>query len=155
MAVTVTDILNQWDQIGVFSYVIPFLLMFAVIFAILQKTKILTGSDQENKGLLAIISISISLLALQFDLVPAFFGIIFPHFGVGLSIFLVLLILLGFFYDGSKITNEEIFGHQVQKLENLKEIQPCLLLLANQFSEDMKCDNNLKNMDTLNLWSYY
>ena len=101
MAVTVTDILNQWDQIGVFSYVIPFLLMFAVIFAILQKTKILTGSDQENKGLLAIISISISLLALQFDLVPAFFGIIFPHFGVGLSIFLVLLILLGFFYDGS------------------------------------------------------
>ena len=62
---------------------------------------------------------------------------------------------LGFFLDGSKITNKEIFGHQVQKLENLKEIQPCLLLLANQFSEDMKCDNNLKNMDTLNLWSYY
>jgi len=62
---------------------------------------------------------------------------------------------IGFFYDGPKATNKEIFGHQVQKLENLKEIQPCLLLLANKFSEDMKCDNNLKNLDTLNLWSYY
>ena len=62
---------------------------------------------------------------------------------------------VGFFYDGSKITNEEIFGHQVQKLENLKEMQPCLLLLTNQFSEDMKCANNLNNLDTLNLWSYY
>jgi len=100
MAVTVTDVLNQWNQIGVFSYVIPFLLMFAVIFAILQKTKILTG-DSENKGLLAIISIAISLLALQFDIVSIFFATIFPRFGVGLSIFLVLLILLGFFYDGT------------------------------------------------------
>lgn len=62
---------------------------------------------------------------------------------------------IGFFHDGSKTTNEEIFGHQVQKLENLKEMQPCLLLLTNQFSEDMKCDNNLENVDTLNLWSYY
>jgi len=62
---------------------------------------------------------------------------------------------IGFFYDDSKITNEEIFGHQVQKLENLKEMQPCLLLLANQFSEETKCDNDLKNVDTLNLWSYY
>ena len=100
MAVTVTDILNQWNQIGVFSYVIPFLLIFAVIFAILQKTKILTG-EHENKGLLAIISIAVSLLALQFDMVSIFFAVIFPRFGIGLSIFLVLLILLGFFYDGT------------------------------------------------------
>ena len=62
---------------------------------------------------------------------------------------------IGFFHDSSRITNEEIYGHQVQKLENLKEMQPCLLLLTNQFSEDMKCANNLNNLDTLNLWSYY
>lgn len=62
---------------------------------------------------------------------------------------------IGFFHDSSKTTTEEIFGHQVQKLENLKEMKPCLLLLTNKLSEDMECDNDIKNVNTLNLWSYY
>ena len=56
---------------------------------------------------------------------------------------------VGFFLDGSKITNEEIFGHQVQKLESLKKMQPCLLLITDDVSED------IKNIDTLNLLNYY
>jgi len=35
---------------------------------------------------------------------------------------------IGFFLEGSKITNKKIFSHQVQKLEVLKEMQPYLLL---------------------------
>jgi DNA-binding Lrp family transcriptional regulator len=62
---------------------------------------------------------------------------------------------IGFFLDGSKITNEEIFGHQVQKLESLKEVQPCLLLLTNESPVDMKCDNSIENVYTLNLLNYY
>ena len=62
---------------------------------------------------------------------------------------------IGFFSEGSKQTNEEIFGHEVQKLKNLKEMQPCLLLLTDEFSVDMKCDNNIKNVDTLDLLNYY
>lgn len=62
---------------------------------------------------------------------------------------------IGFFLDGSKITNEEIFGHQVQELENLKEMQPCLLLLTNEFPVDEICDKNANNIDTLNLLNYY
>jgi hypothetical protein len=58
---------------------------------------------------------------------------------------------IGFFLDGSKITNEEVFGHQVQKLESLKEMQPCLLLLADEFFVDNICDKGLNNVDTLNL----
>jgi len=84
----------MWNQMEVFSYVIPFLLIFAVVFAILKKTKIL-GDD--NGGILAIISVSIGLLSLQLDFVSEFFMIIFPRFGIGLSIFLVLLIFIGFF----------------------------------------------------------
>jgi hypothetical protein len=98
MVVSITDVLNTWDSMGVFDYVIPFLLIFAVVFAILQKTKILTGSDGENNGVLAIISVAVGLLSLQFDFVSEFYKNIFPKFGVGLSIFLVLLIFLGFFY---------------------------------------------------------
>lgn len=62
---------------------------------------------------------------------------------------------IGFFLDGSKIINEKIFGHQVQKLESLKEMQPCLLLLTDKFSVDKICDKGLNNVDTLNLLNYY
>jgi hypothetical protein len=62
---------------------------------------------------------------------------------------------IGFFLDGSKITNEGIFGHKVQKLEFLKEVQPCLLLLTVEFSMDKICDKGLNNVDTLNLLNYY
>lgn len=94
MVATITDVLNVWNDIGVFSYVIPFLLIFAVVFAILKKTNIL---GNENDGILAIISVSIGLLSLQFDFVSEFYAIIFPRFGIGLSIFLVLIIFIGFF----------------------------------------------------------
>ena len=91
MAVSVTDMLNYWNAIGVFSYVIPFLLIFAVVFAILKKVEIL-GS---NKGVHAIVGASIGLLALQFDVVPIFFANIFPKFGVFLAVVLALLLLMG------------------------------------------------------------
>jgi hypothetical protein len=102
MVTTITDVLNIWNDIGVFSYVIPFLLIFAVVFAILKKTGILGGDG--DKGILAIISAAIGLLALQFDLVSEFYAVIFPRFGIGLSIFLVLIIMIGFFFPGADQT---------------------------------------------------
>ena len=97
MVMTVTEVLNIWNEMGVFSYVIPFLLIFAVVFAILDKTKMLG----ENKAIVSIISVAIGLLALQFDFVSEFFAVIFPRFGVGLAIFLAVVIFLGFFYPES------------------------------------------------------
>jgi len=90
---TITDVLNYWNYVGVFSYVIPFLLIFAVVFAILDKSGILGNS---NKAINTIVAASIGLLALQFELVPIFFSNIFPKMGVGLAAILVLLIFLGF-----------------------------------------------------------
>ena len=95
MVASITDVLNLWAEMGVFSYVIPFLLIFAVVFAILKKTEIL-GKD--SNAINSIIAIAIGLLALLNDHVPIFFENIFPKFGIGLSVFLVLIILLGFFY---------------------------------------------------------
>ncbi len=97
---TITDVLNQWAELGVFAYVLPFLMIFAVIYGILSKTKILGG----NKGVDATISLAIGLLALQFDYVPNFFASIFPYTGIGLAVLLVALILAGMF-----IQEEEAF----------------------------------------------
>jgi hypothetical protein len=98
MVTTITEVLNIWNDIGVFSYMIPFLLIFAVVFAILDKTKMFSTQGKDNRGIISIIAVSIGLLSLQFDFVSEFFAVIFPRFGVGLSLFLVVLIFLGFFY---------------------------------------------------------
>ena len=62
---------------------------------------------------------------------------------------------LGFFLEDPKDTNEGILNHEVQTLEALKEMQPCLLLLTDKFSVDKICDRDLNNIDTLNLLNYY
>ena len=92
---TVGNLLAYWEQAGVFSYVLPFLLIFSVVFGILMKIKVLG----DNKALNAVIAGVVGLLALQFDLVPIFFSEIFPRVGVALSILLALIILVGLFFD--------------------------------------------------------
>lgn len=87
------DLLNQLEAWGFFSYMLPFLLIFAVIYAILTNINIF----KENKGAAAIVGIAIGLLSLQFNVVPDFFSAIFPNLGVGLSILLAALVLAGVF----------------------------------------------------------
>ena len=91
---TIGNLLFQWEQAGVFAYILPFLLIFAVVFGILAKTKIF-----DNKGLNAIIALAIGILALQFNFVSVFFSEIFPRLGIALSIILVVLIILGLFIN--------------------------------------------------------
>jgi hypothetical protein len=95
MVTTIAEVLNIWNDLGIFSYVFPALLIFAVVFAILDKSKILG----DNRPVQAIVSISIALMSLMFDFVPTFFATIFPRFGIVLSIFLVLVLLGGMFYN--------------------------------------------------------
>ena len=90
---SIGNLLLSWEQAGFFSYVLPFLLIFAIVFGILTKVKVFP----DNKGLNAVISIVVGLLALQFDFVPIFFAEIFPRLGVGLSVILALFILVGLF----------------------------------------------------------
>jgi hypothetical protein len=70
------------------------------VFAILEKTQILGNSSTNKnvKGINAVIAIAIGLLALLNNYVATFFATLFPRFGVVLAVFVVLLILIGFFY---------------------------------------------------------
>jgi len=99
MVDSITDILVVWEELGIFYYALPFLLIFALVFAILQKIKI-TG--KENRPIDAVIALTIGLLALQFDEVPIFFQTIFPKVGIGLAVLLVALILMGLFVDAKR-----------------------------------------------------
>lgn len=92
------DALNNLASLGFFTYALPFLLIFALVFGILTRM----GLFKENKGVVAIISIAVGLMALSVPTVPEFFSQIFPSMGIGLTILLVVLILVGLFSDPTK-----------------------------------------------------
>ena len=88
---SIGDVLNRWADFGVFAYVLPFLMVFALVYGILSKSNIIG----ENKGVNATIALAFGLLALQFDYVSGFYASIFPYAGMGLAVLLIALILLG------------------------------------------------------------
>ena len=89
------ELLAYMEQVGFFAYVLPFLLIFALVFGILTRTQIF----KNNKAINGVIAFVIGLLALQFNFVPVFFSEIFPRLGIGLAVILALLILAGLFFD--------------------------------------------------------
>lgn len=94
------NILNIWEQAGIFSYAIPFLLIFALVFGILSRMNLFKKSDgKPNTTISAIIALAVALMALQFPSVPMFFAELFPALGIGLAIILVVLIISGLFID--------------------------------------------------------
>jgi len=97
---TVGNVLAQWEAMGVFSHLLPFLLLFALVFGLLMRIKIFTqGSDgkEPNKAINAIIALSVALMSLQFNFVSLFFAELFPRVGIALSIILVILVVGGLF----------------------------------------------------------
>ena len=88
---SIGDVLNSWADMGVFAYVLPFLMIFALVYGILSKSKLLG----ENRGVNATIALAFGLLALQFDYVSGFYASIFPYAGMGLGVLLIAMILGG------------------------------------------------------------
>lgn len=87
------ELFGQWQSVGIFDFLLPTLLIFAVIFGILTTTNIL-GSQ---KGISFLIAASIALLAMQYPMVSNFFSVIFPNIGIALAIILGVIILVGIF----------------------------------------------------------
>jgi hypothetical protein len=87
------NMFEVWHQMGFFSYIIPFLLIFAFMFGILLKLNLF----KDNKVINAIISLAVGLIAIQVPIVSKFFSVIFPNLGIALAIILVIMIVAGLF----------------------------------------------------------
>jgi hypothetical protein len=87
------DLYFQWESAGVFDFFLPALLIFAVVFGILTTTRVI-GS---NRGIHFIIAAAIAILAIRVPFVSEFFTTIFPSFGIGLAIVVIVIILMGLF----------------------------------------------------------
>jgi len=93
---SVVDFLNWGEMQGLFKYVLPFLLVFALIYGILSNMKLLG----ENKGVHVIIAVALGLLSLYGDYLPNFVSSFAPSLAIGLSILLAAIILFGLFMGG-------------------------------------------------------
>jgi hypothetical protein len=95
----IVDILNQWQNAGIFDYVLPFLLVFTIVFGILEATNILG----KNKGVHVIIALVVGLLGIRAVMgspsVQDFFAQLFPRLGIGIAVLVSLLILTGLFVN--------------------------------------------------------
>ena len=89
MAQPLGAVLQQLADMDIFFYVLPFLLIFALVFGILEKANILgsrggPGGGKDNRNINAVIALAVGLLSIQFDQVPIFFSVIFPKLGIAL-----------------------------------------------------------------------
>jgi len=96
--VDIGTIFTQWQSIGIYEYLLPILLIFAVIFGILETTKVLG----KHKGINVIIAVIIALMSVGYSntlgySLGQFLQDLFPRLGIGLAVLLSLLILIGLF----------------------------------------------------------
>lgn len=100
------SVLSAWADAGVFEFVIPFLLIFSLVFGILSQLNLF----KRNKTINAIIALAVGLMSLQFGFVSNFFSEVFPRLGVGLIVLLVVMILLGLFAPDRTWVTYTLFG---------------------------------------------
>ncbi|MEM4330659.1 MAG: hypothetical protein QW273_01465 [Candidatus Pacearchaeota archaeon] len=106
MAYNFSNLLNTLNELGLFTYILPFMIIFSVVFGILEKTNLF---GQNKKGIHIVISLSVAGISLLFDTVPLFFSVLFPKLGIGIGLLLLVMIILGFLYGGN-VTKLKFFG---------------------------------------------
>ena len=100
----IETMLSQWESYGLFDYLLPFLLIFALVYGILSHTK----SFGENNAVHLTIALVLGILALRMGFVQDFFREIFPRFGIALAVLLVVVILMAAFIPGDHKTGWSI-----------------------------------------------
>ena len=86
------SVLQQWSSIGLFDIILPIILIFTVIFAILQRTRILGKS----KSIDAVVALVIGFFAISNPYVTQLFIPLFSNAALGLMVLLVFLLVMAF-----------------------------------------------------------
>lgn len=98
-------LIEQWQQFGVFTVLLPLILVFAIVFAILEKINILN-----NRGVHLVIALAIGFFTVSNPYISQFFLPLFSNLAIGIAIVLVLIILIGIAIKPDDKAGRWIFG---------------------------------------------
>ena len=88
------QVLVAWDNYGVFEYLLPFLVVFTITYALLQKVQLF---GQAGKKINVVLALSFGLLFLQNVYLRTLFQRFIPNVSFILIACLMFLLLLGIF----------------------------------------------------------
>lgn len=99
------------EKLGVYDVVLPFLLVFTIVFAILEKTRVfgeekIEGKDYSRKNLNAMAAFVIGFLVIASSQLVQAISQISAHIFVILLLIVFFLLLVGSFYGEGKIGKE-------------------------------------------------
>ena len=147
MATTVLGgAIDFFQQLGVYDIVLPFILVFVMMFAFLERTKVfgtekipLGGHDQEvtKKGLNAAAAFTIAFLAVASNKVVATITDVSANMVIVVLMVLFLLMLVGSFYAQGEVGSKGIENKAI-KLIGLIIIGFSIILI---FLDGLKLDN--------------
>lgn len=84
-------VLQQWASVGLFDVILPIVLIFTVIYAVLERTKVLGGRREID----AIVSLVIGFFAVSNPIVTQLMMRIFQETTLGIIILLAFLLIIG------------------------------------------------------------
>jgi len=109
MATTFRNILEFFGEIGLYDVILPFLLVFTIVFAILEKTKVfgmekIDGKEYTRKNLNAIAAFVIAFLVVASAQLVEIITTVSSHMVVLLMLAVLFLLLVGsFFKEGESV----------------------------------------------------
>ena len=104
MATPFREILDFFDNIGVFDVVLPFLLVFTIVFALLERTKVLgveevEGKKYTKKNLNSVAAFVIAFLVVASSRLVEIITTVSSQFVVLLFLVVLFLLLVGSFFQ--------------------------------------------------------
>ncbi len=110
MATDIGDMILYLQQLGVYDYFLPFLLIFAIIFAILEKTGILGGGTAGPKtNINVVVSAVIGLLLVVQQNIVSIINSFLPRASLIIIIILVAMLVISLVGGGTSYSGG-IFG---------------------------------------------
>lgn len=91
------NILSQWENLGVFNILLPFLLVFAITFAILEKIKLFGTAGKSNKQINGVVAAVLGILVVRNQYVVGIINRFLPNVALFMIIILMFLLLVGIF----------------------------------------------------------
>ena len=105
-------IISLFTKLGVYDIILPFLLVFTIMFAILEKTKILgsekiEGREVTKKNINAIVAFSIAFLVIASTQLVAIINEVMANIVLLLILGVSFLLLVGVFFSDKEFTLEK------------------------------------------------